>query len=272
MVQQLPVKCLWSRPVEQQLRVLIVDDHPLVREALARVLPQLGRQVDVLQAGSVGRALAELAAHPDTALVLLDLTLPDAEGTSAVKRIREAQPSASVVVFSAVDNRGTVLSALDSGATGFISKRSSAAILLSALHLVLAGEVYIPPEALSDQTASPRVARPESPGARVPQQTVEDLGLTQRQAEVLKLLVQGKPNKVICRELGVSVGTVKTHTAAIFRALRVSNRTQAVFAVNRLGIEFQVPAPVGVANRAPAWRPEVRRVTGVRPFQLAVPA
>ena len=223
----------------ERMRVLIVDDHPLIREALANVLAELGRQVDVLQAENLKGALAQLDAHPDTTLILLDLMLPDAEGIDVLGRVRQAYPSVPVVVLSGIDSRSTVRAAIDGGAMGFISKRSPSPVLVNALRLVLAGEVYIPPEVLRAET------RPMTgtPGPR----TGEDLGLTPRQMDVLALLVQGKPNKVICRELGLAEGTIKTHTAAIFRALNVSNRTQAVFAVSRLGIQL----PFASAPAAP---------------------
>jgi DNA-binding NarL/FixJ family response regulator len=231
------------------MKVLIVDDHPLIREALANVLAELGPQVVVLQAESLKGALAELTAHPDTTLILLDLMLPDGEGTSVLDQVRQAHPGVPVVVLSATDNRATVLAAIDGGAMGFISKRSASPVLVNALRLVLAGEVYIPPEVLRAETL-PRPAAgaglASAPGNR---RTGEELGLTPRQMDVLTLLVQGKPNKVICRELGLAEGTVKTHTAAIFRALAVSNRTQAVFAVSRLGIQLPFVAASGVGER-----------------------
>jgi DNA-binding NarL/FixJ family response regulator len=231
------------------MKVLIVDDHPLIREALANVLAELGPQVVVLQAESLKGALAELTAHPDTTLILLDLMLPDGEGTSVLDQVRQAHPGVPVVVLSATDNRATVLAAIDGGAMGFISKRSASPVLVNALRLVLAGEVYIPPEVLRAETL-PRPAAgaglASAPGNR---RTGEELGLTPRQMDVLTLLVQGKPNKVICRELGLAEGTVKTHTAAIFRALAVSNRTQAVFAVSRLGIQLPFVAAPGVGER-----------------------
>jgi DNA-binding NarL/FixJ family response regulator len=233
------------------MKVLIVDDHPLIREALANVLAELGREVTVLQAESLKGALAELAAHPDTTLILLDLMLPDAEGTSVLDQVRHAHPDVPVVVLSATDNRSTVLAAIDGGAMGFISKRSASPVLVNALRLVLAGEVYIPPEVLRAETLPRPAAGAALPPAAGTRRTAEELGMTPRQMDVLTLLVQGKPNKVICRELGLAEGTVKTHTAAIFRALAVSNRTQAVFAVSRLGIQLPfVPAPGAPAAEA----------------------
>jgi DNA-binding NarL/FixJ family response regulator len=233
------------------MKVLIVDDHPLIREALANVRAELGPQVVALQAESLKGALAELTAHPDTTLILLDLMLPDAEGMSVLEQVRQAHPSVPVVVLSATDNRATVLAAIDGGAMGFISKRAASPVLVNALRLVLAGEVYIPPEVLRAETLPRPIAGATAAPAAGSRRTGEELGLTPRQMDVLTLLVQGKPNKVICRELGLAEGTVKTHTAAIFRALAVANRTQAVFAVSRLGIQLPfVPAPGAAAEVA----------------------
>jgi DNA-binding NarL/FixJ family response regulator len=136
---------------------------------------------------------------------------------------------------------------------GFVSKRSAPPVLLGALRLVLAGEVYVPPEVLRVELASSGAPAQASAAATEPPRGRRDPDLTPRQLDVLALLVQGKPNKVICRELGLAEGTVKAHTAAIFRALRVSNRTEAGFAVNYLGIE--IPRTVGSpATAVPAPR------------------
>ncbi len=221
------------------MKVLVVDDHPLIREALANVLADFGHAVEVVQSDRLDGALVALAAHPDTALILLDLMLPDAEGIGALERVRGAYPEVPVVVLSARDDRATVLAAIDAGAMGFISKRTASPVLVNALRLVLAGEVYVPPEVLRDAPApesaraSPAATRADAP-----------YGVTPRQLEVLALLVQGKQNKAICRELNLAEGTIKTHMAAIYRALGVSNRTEAVFAVSRLGIQLPFrPAP-----------------------------
>ena len=221
--------------------VLIVDDHPLVREALARALAQLGYDMRVFQAGSVAGALSELQAHPAMGFILLDLMLPDAQGTTALERLRQARPDVPAAILSAEDGRLTVLAAFAHGARGFISKRSSYAVLVNALRLVLAGHTYIPPEILHAEAVPPALASAAG-RALEPRCADGDPGLTPRQMEVLALLAQGKPNKVISRELRLAEGTVKTHAAAIFRRLRVANRTQAVFAMNRLGIKLALPA------------------------------
>jgi DNA-binding NarL/FixJ family response regulator len=238
-----------ARAGQEALKILIVDAHPLMRDGLANVLAGLGQRVDVLQADNLEGALALLASHPDTALVLLDLIMPDGDGTSMLQRVHEAHPGIPIVVVSGATDHATVTAAIRSGARGFISKRSAPPVLLSALRLVLAGEVYVPPEVLRSQLLTPARETPSAARVTVRERGGKDLDLTKRQLDVLGLLVQGKPNKVICRELGLAEGTVKAHTAAIFRTLRVSNRTEAGFAVSCLGIE--VPASVGSPSAAP---------------------
>jgi DNA-binding NarL/FixJ family response regulator len=236
---------------DQALRILVVAAHPLMREGLASVLGDLARQVEVQQADTLQGALAELAARPDTALVLLDPVMPDGESTWVLERVREEHAAIPIVIVSGAVDYPRVTAAIRSGAMGFISKRSTPAVLLSALRLVLAGEVYVPPEVLRVELAAAPPAPSPAPGERAGGR--RDPDLTPRQLDVLALLVQGKPNKLICRELGLAEGTVKAHTAAIFRALRVSNRTEAGFAVNYLGIE--IPRSVGSpATAVPAPR------------------
>lgn len=229
------------------MNILIVDDHPLIVQGLTVALHDIDPSVESESAGSAEQALAVLDQNKPLALILLDLGLPGAEGLDLLTRIREKRPEVPVVVLSANDDRETVLGSLDAGAMGFISKRSATPVLVSALQLVLSGGVYIPPQVL----AAVPVAKPVAPIAPLAQSaapegrrvTPSDLGLTERQAEVLALLVEGKPNKIICRELSVSEGTVKTHVSAILRALNVANRTQVLFALSRLGV--QLPPRVG---------------------------
>jgi DNA-binding NarL/FixJ family response regulator len=245
-----------ARGRQETLRILIADPHPLMRDGLAKVLAELGERVHVQQADNLEAALALLALYPDTALVLFDL-ITDGDDTSPLERVHAAHPGIPIVVVSGATDHATVTAAIGRGAMGFISKRSAPPVLLSALRLVLAGEVYVPPEVLRTQLFTP--SRATSAGAPV---TVaerarggKDLDLTKRQLDVLALMVQGKPNKVICRELGLAEGTVKAHTAAIFRALHVSNRTEAGFAVNRLGLRI----PASVASPSAEARPFAAR-------------
>jgi DNA-binding NarL/FixJ family response regulator len=229
------------------MRILIVDDHPLIREGLANVLAELDTSAEIIAAANAGEALGQLASDRELALVLLDLALPGVDGLSLLEQMRAMRPDVPVVVLSATDNRSTVLAAIEMGAMGFISKRSQTRVLVNALRLVLAGGVYVPPEALDGPAApthgpsAPDASKPESNAA-----ALEQFGLTERQAAVLALIIEGKPNKLICRELDLAEGTVKTHISAILRALDVANRTQAVYKLATLGV--RIPA-LAIGNR-----------------------
>lgn len=222
--------------VSAEMKILIVDDHPLIREAVRHVLTQLDGNVQVLDADSCASASEQINAHHDLDLVLLDLSLPGSSGLSALESLREQFPAVPVVVLSARDDPGVVVGALDAGAMGFIPKTSSNELMISALRLVFSGGVYVPPQAISsgphDASAGPIPVSEALPPGINP----SEIGLTERQTEVLALMLQGKPNKVICRELNLAEGTVKIHVTAILKALGASNRTQAVIAASRLGL------------------------------------
>lgn len=253
------------------LKVLTVDDHPLTRDALARVFGEIASHVEMLEAGTLAGARAQLAAHADIRLVVLDPALPDATGAEALQDILAARPETSVLVLSAQDDPASARAALNGGARGFISRRSPIRVLVEVLRLVLVGGTYVPPEALRAPAApaaapSTSPAAPEAPAAA----SHKALGLTPRQLEVLALLMQGKPNKLICRALDLREGTIKTHISAIYRALGVANRTEAVYAMNRLGIGLPVEATAPACpppgrepfrpRTAPAWLPLGRQL------------
>jgi DNA-binding NarL/FixJ family response regulator len=231
------------------VKILVVDDHPLIREAMRAVLQQLDPDNEVLEAGDCEEALAIAGREPELALVLLDIRLPGISGLDGLEVLRERHPSVPVVVLSASEDRNEVMRALDSGAMGFIPKSQSSRVMVGALRLVLAGGVYLPAEVMSQSGAAPAMRQ----GASVYDAKAQaaGIGLTPRQSEVLSLLVQGKPNKVICRDLNLAEGTVKIHVAAILKALNVTNRTQAVVAVSRLGLRL---APLGHTAAAPEAR------------------
>ena len=217
------------------MKVLVVDDHPLIREALRQVLRALAKDIELLEAGSATEALAAADKSNGLDLILLDLTLPGRDGYEVLRELRERYPSYPVVVLSASDQSEVVMRALDAGAMGFIPKTSSNEVLLGALRLVLSGGVYLPAEVLRHSSAPSLISRSAAAAAGA---GYRDLGLTERQAQVLALVVQGKPNKIICRELNLAEGTVKIHVTAILKALGVANRTQAVIAVGKLGLKL----------------------------------
>ena len=208
------------------MKFLVVDDHPLVSEALGLVVRRLDAGAEVLQASRCEAALELAEREPAMAMVLLDMRLPGAlSGVAAVRAWRSRFPAIPVVVVSAADERATMLAALAAGAAGFVPKSSSNEVIEGALRLVMGGGRYVPPELL---------AGPSTTSA------FTGLGLTARQLDVLRLVARGKPNKVIGRELGLAERTVKAHLSAVFRALNVSTRTQAVIAAAELGLDPEV--------------------------------
>ena len=217
------------------VKILVVDDHVLIREALRGVLKEVKGDAIVLEASTCSQAMQVIAAHPDLSLILLDLNLPDRDGFSMLTELGERYPAISVVVLSAQQDRGSVVRALDLGALGFIPKSGQREVMLSALQLIFAGGVYIPPEILGRDEPSARPGAEKAPVANRPAVSPADLGLTERQVEVLSLMMMGKSNKAICRVLNLAEPTVKNHVTAILRALGVSNRTEAVIAVAELG-------------------------------------
>jgi DNA-binding NarL/FixJ family response regulator len=222
------------------VKILIVDDHPLIREALRHVLTVLDAQINLIDAQNFAEALVAADANADLDLILLDLGLPDIDGFDALLELRKRHPGTPVVVLSASEQPASVLRAIDTGAMGFIPKTTSNDLFLGALRLVLAGGVYLPVEVLRQHQGTPEPAlRLATEATQVGKMLrPQDIGLTKRQAEVLALLVQGKSNKLICRDLVLAEGTVKIHVTAILKALNVSNRTQAVIAVGKLRLQL----------------------------------
>ncbi len=208
------------------MKILILDDHPLLRQGLAMLLAGSGDTV--LEAGTVEQATDLIDAHPDLELVVLDLFLPGEVGWTLITTIGETHPGLPIVVLSSSENPKDVRRALQLGALGYIPKSAGPHTFLSAIRLVLSGELYVPP-LLLDATMSPPAPSPAS----TPRTAT---GLTDRQTDILRLLAEGIPNKVIARQLDLSEKTVKAHVTAIFRALDVVNRTQAANAGRAAGL------------------------------------
>jgi len=186
-----------------------------------------------------------LATHADSLdLALLDIAMPGTQGFEHVARLRAEAPGLPVIVLSGSEDAELMRVLMDLGVLGFIPKAYSPDVMLSAIRLVLAGGIYIPPLLLASAQAQgwQPGAGASPPGGRVSQpppgegHSLDGLRqlLTERQVDVMRLLSQGKPNKLIARDLGISEGTVKIHLAAIFRALDVRNRVEAVVASRRL--------------------------------------
>lgn len=206
------------------MKIILADDHTLFRDGFVLLLKQLEAGAEVITAGSLEDALGQVRAHPDADLLLLDLQMPGMQGLASVRAVMRDFPSLPVAILSASDSLPVMEALLAAGAAGFIPKSSSAPVMLSALRLILAGGVYLPPSCSIRAKLRP-VWRPPRAAPLMP-----------RQLDVLRLLCEGKSNKLICREPGLGEGTVKAHIAAMFRALSVSNRTEAALQAKRLGL------------------------------------
>jgi DNA-binding NarL/FixJ family response regulator len=217
------------------MNILLVDDHALFREGLALVLKSVLPDVVTYGAGSCELALEQLRADVQFDLVFLDLGLPGMDGFEGLAQLRRDYHDIPVVVLSSNEDRASVMRAIDGGAMGFIPKSSSSGVLAGALKLILAKGVYLPATVFLAEMGGVAAPPARASAAGV---TCEQLGMTPRQSDVLQLVLQGKSSKAICRDLDLSISTVKTHTSAALRALNVTTRTQAVIAAGKLGLVF----------------------------------
>src|SRR5882762_9169711 len=144
------------------MKILVVDDHALIREALRGVLKEVKGDAAVLEASDCRQAMQLIAEHADLSLILLDLTLPDRDGFSVLAELRERYPAVSIVVLSAVQDPANVMKALDLGALGYIPKSAQSDVILNALRLVISGGIYVPPEILAREGLS--ISVPRQPG------------------------------------------------------------------------------------------------------------
>lgn len=214
------------------MKVLIVDDHALIREALHAVLKQLKREAVVFEASNGQQAMRIVEEHPDVSLILLDINLPDRDGFSVLRELRDHYATIAVVILSSSDDQDTVKRAFKLGALGFIPKTTEREVILNAIKLVFSGGVYIPSEILEETTSPQLTTKPAT------RDSLKSLGLTDRQIEVLALLMKGRSNKSIAKILNVAVPTVKNHITVVLKALNVTSRTEAVIKVGKMGWEL----------------------------------
>lgn len=205
------------------MKILVVDDHALVREGLRQVLKGLEEHLDVLQAGTCQQAFALAQTHGDLDLVLLDYHLPDMNGLEALAIFGEQHPELPIVLLSGQANTLIMRQVLQAGAAGFVTKSAVSDELLHAVRCVLNGDIYLPQELGTATSPAPLDGGDSKPL------------LTQRQELVLRCLLDGLANRDIADQLHISEETVKTHVAAILRHFDVQNRTQAVVAAARIG-------------------------------------
>jgi DNA-binding NarL/FixJ family response regulator len=227
------------------MRVLIADDHRLIIEGVKLKLRELGDDVQFVEAETVKELHQRLEESPQPDVALIDMAMPGAEGVehikAAVAAMRDPDDDTGsrgrpVIVLSGTEDPSAIRHVLDLGVQGYIPKSSPPDVILNAVRLVVGGGIYVPPEAMKSAaaTVAPTFSFSHANDGLTTKERLATV-LTDRQIDVLKLLAKGRPNKLIARELQISEGTVKIHLAAIFRALHVRNRLEALVAAQHLG-------------------------------------
>ncbi len=211
------------------MKVLIVDDHPVLRDGFSALLRHADPDNTVLQARDANEGLAFAESVADLDVIILDLEMPGMKGFQALAEFGRRRPDVPVIVLSSSEDPHDVRQSLALGALGYVPKSASQTVLLSAIGLVLDGDIYVPPLVLIEDA---HLARGRPPNEK----PESNQGLTTRQLQILGLLSDGLPNKTIAARLGLSEKTVKVHITAIFKALKVVNRTQAAAAGRKAGI------------------------------------
>jgi DNA-binding NarL/FixJ family response regulator len=213
---------------QEIMRILFADDHPLFREGVKPVLMKLAPDVEIIEAKDYPAAFEAARKYDDLDLALLDLYMPGMPGVDGIARFRASFPHLPVAVLSAADERESIQRLLANGALGYICKSSPSDVILSALRLILAGGVYIPPSLLGDDV--------DNESKVVVLESGKQESLTRRQVEVLRELAKGLNNRQIAHNLNVTEGTVKIHLATIFRVLNVNSRTEALLLAQKMGL------------------------------------
>lgn len=206
------------------MKILSADDHWVVRAGLKHLLRELD-DPEIVEVADFPAALQAVEAHPDFDLIILDLLMPGNTPFAGLQELREAAPTIPIVIFSIIESREEVLRSIDLGAMGYISKSTKGEEIVSIIRRVLAGEIWIPKNLLTQGSPTVMQERMHFETDAHKASSIEEL--TNRQREVFELLSQGKSNRHIALDLGVSEHTVRVHMTAILRALRVENRTQA---------------------------------------------
>ncbi|VAW51344.1 hypothetical protein MNBD_GAMMA06-938 [hydrothermal vent metagenome] len=200
------------------LKILIADDHALMREGIQMVLDRFDKKYQLTNTTNYEEVLQQINETPDFDLILLDLNMPGYKHFSGLEQVLSGAEKTPVIVLSASENPADMQQSIDLGAKGFVPKSASNEVLVAALELVLSGGIYIPPQLFNYSRNNENAT--QNSAALQP-------AITRRQKEVLALIAQGESNKEIGRTLGLSEGTVRTHVNAIFKLLNVNNRTQA---------------------------------------------
>lgn len=207
------------------MKILVADDHALFRDGLAMRLEQILPNAIISQASGYSQVLKNLGEAAMTDLLIIDVEMQDMPWLEALKKIRELSPKTKIIVVSAAEDRRTIRTILANGVKGYIPKRSEIKVFNHAVKLVSDGGTYVPPNLLDTQPINDLSG--SKYGAKM---------LTNRQFQVLDLIAQGKSNKQIAYDMGVSKSTVKLHINALLRSLHVNNRTQAVVTAQKIGL------------------------------------
>ncbi|HBN9217014.1 response regulator AgmR [Pseudomonas aeruginosa] len=205
-------------------KILIVDDHPLFREAIHNVIADGFPGSEVMETADLDSALGLTQEHDDLDLILLDLNMPGMHGLNGLMNLRNEAPTIPVVIVSAEQDKQVVLQAITYGAVGFITKSSPRAQMTEAIEQILNGNVYLPSDVIRTQKSSPRRSGHEEHG--ISPELLQ--ALTRKQLLVLERMTKGESNKQIAYNLDIAETTVKAHVSAILRKLKVHNRVQAI--------------------------------------------
>ena len=206
------------------MQIVVADDHKLVRDGLKPFLAELAPNVEILDAATIGEAMAAVAGATNLGLILLDLMMPGMNGLEGLSKLKSSCPDIPVVIVSGFSSRDHVAAAVQAGASGFIPKTVSGMAMVNALRLVLSGETYLPSSTFFDDGQT----QPLAPVIR-PQGTPAPFDkLSRREAEILALLVEGRTNKEIAIALELQEITIKVHLRNVYRKIGAANRAQAV--------------------------------------------
>jgi DNA-binding NarL/FixJ family response regulator len=212
-----------------RIRIMIVDDHAVVRAGVEQLLDAAAPNAEVVALARSGEEAVRLVGEAEPDIVLMDLSMPGMGGTEATRIIAARHPRVGVVILTSFADRARILGALEAGAVGYLLKDAEPAELVAAVEAAARGESPLAPTAISELVQAVR-----APSAD---------GLSERELEVLALIAEGRPNKTIAAGLGITERTVKAHLTRIYRSIGVDDRTQAALWARRRGIggDFAVP-------------------------------
>ncbi len=216
------------------MKFLVADDHAVFRVGLVYLLQKLDPEAKISEANDYAEALEIAEREPDLDLILVDLLMPGIDGFNGVSSLRDKAHAAPIIVVSARENPADVQASLGHGAMGYLPKSSSSDVMMNAIRLVLSGGMYLPPVLLGQQEGGNGAGSMESSLSQPRLSDQVARNLTRRQRDVMRLLALGRSNKAIAQELELAEGTVKVHVSAIFKALNVTNRTEAVIVAGKI--------------------------------------